>query len=225
MLSNPVRWVDALGLKIVWKKRNGASDEDAVKAKGVLETAKKRRNPHGTKGEGVVSIEIVEGSDKIVTIEVGKGGNSHESDSEEDAGNGKGCGATIEFDPNKTGPLPDGTPRDPEASLVHEIHHARRAVEGKEPSSLEDKETDAGSVENEHRRNTGLPQRKTYGVGGQGGHSDNIHRLLEAVQQRLPPAAQMTTHLAQPSQQQRPAAMEVTVHDTKTKIDDSRPEG
>jgi hypothetical protein len=163
--NSPLAWLDPFGLKIAWKKGKGCTDQDMKKAKKQLEEAKKRRNPDGTKGEGVEDIEDMDKrKDKTVTIEVGRDGNETDYDSFKDASDPKkGTDSTIRFDPTKKGKLGDGTERDPESSLVHEIHHAKRAADGKRQKTSKKREVDAGRVENQHRRNKGLPQRKRYG--------------------------------------------------------------
>jgi len=163
--TNPLFWVDPLGLDVVFKKGPGCSDEDFKKCKELYECAKNRRNPDGTKGEGVQGIEDLESrKDKTVTIECGKGGNYEKADDDAAGKDPKrGSNSTVRFDPNKKGKFSDGTERDPESSLVHELRHAKRDADGTTPGSEEGQERDAGGVENEHRRNKGIDQRKTYG--------------------------------------------------------------
>lgn len=175
-VSSPLFWIDPLGLEIIWVKRPGCSDADLKKAQDQLEEAKKRRNPDGTKGEGVRNIEDLEkDKDRKVIIEVGplppnKSNSARVHDpvragdpSIKDAKGKTGSDTTITFDPDKKGKFSDGIERDPESSLLHELTHAKQNADGKRATTEEVREVTTTGVENEHCRNKGLPQRRRYG--------------------------------------------------------------
>ena len=72
---------------------------------------------------------------------------------------------TITFNPNKTNPYSDGTPRDPESSLAHEASHAYHFSQGQlDPGpSHQAEEVKTAGEENEHRAAKGIKQRDKYG--------------------------------------------------------------
>ncbi len=90
-------------------------------------------------------------------------------------GPGPGSDATIEWNPTNVTPYADGTPRDPCASLLHEMKHALDDDKGQRnrnlyaPSPLPGSgipivEVDGCREENKYRKKVGLPQRHKYGT-------------------------------------------------------------
>lgn len=89
---------------------------------------------------------------------------------------GLGSGTNIFWDPNDRAPFPDGTPRDPCVSLIHEFQHAldmqngvgdpspHGMVPGFVPTSVPDGEVRACRAENRFRaaRTPPLPQRRSW---------------------------------------------------------------
>jgi len=92
---------------------------------------------------------------------------------------GPGSDSTVQWNPNDQNPLPDGTPRDPCVSLLHELQHAADMDKGKlntspkpgttVPANLIPRggipvcEVDACTTENELRKKKGLPPRRKCG--------------------------------------------------------------
>lgn len=81
---------------------------------------------------------------------------------------GTGTGSTVTWDPSHKAPYTDGTPRDPCASLFHELVHAADIDNGNiDPSpganGIMNAEIKACTEENKYRKANGLPQRKKYG--------------------------------------------------------------
>lgn len=84
-------------------------------------------------------------------------------------GTGAGSGTTVSWSPTNTSAYADGTPRDPCASLFHELYHASDMDKGTfdprvDPDSrIKRSEVDASRAENKYRKAVGLPQRTQYG--------------------------------------------------------------
>ena len=89
-------------------------------------------------------------------------------------GPGPGSDSTINWNPTNVNPFSDGTPRDPCASLLHEMKHALDMDRGQlnnnlfaplpQPGSgIQTCEVDACQEENKYRKKAGLPQRRQYG--------------------------------------------------------------
>jgi len=120
-------------------------------------------------------LEDLEKSDRETKIQAGNKSNSTTSASDEDGkskdagGTGKGTNSTVTWDPEYKDKYADGTPRDPCASLLHELRHALDGVTGtRDPrpdpgSKIPMNEVKACTEENRYRKDRGLPQRTQYG--------------------------------------------------------------
>lgn len=157
VLGNPLYWTDPLGLKIWWQPGRGSTPDDMDKAQRQLADARTRRNPDGSMGRGAQDIERLNQDEEggVVVVVGPNDGNVAMKISNRVA--------VISHDPNREETYDDGVKRDPESALVHEMRHAARGIYGPKPKSERESETDAGSVENEHRRNKGEEQRRKYG--------------------------------------------------------------
>ncbi len=87
---------------------------------------------------------------------------------------GSGSDSTVDWNPNNANPFADGTPRDPCASLLHELKHAQDFDKGVDDTrayaptpqpgwGIPTDEVDAAKEENRYRKKAGLPQRGQYG--------------------------------------------------------------
>lgn len=87
----------------------------------------------------------------------------------DDGGTGKGTGSTTTWGPKVVTPYTEGIARDPCASLLHELSHARDFDQGlsdtrKGPSGIPNEEVKACTNENIYRKANSLPIRKKYGT-------------------------------------------------------------
>lgn len=84
------------------------------------------------------------------------------------AQNGTGTGSTVNWDPSFTDDTGVGVPRNPCASLLHELVHACDFDKGTDDGSVGENgiikaEIKACTEENKYRKANGLPQRTKYG--------------------------------------------------------------
>jgi hypothetical protein len=100
--------------------------------------------------------------------------NPNDANSASAGGTGNGTDATVSWNPTNTGNEEAGTPRDPCASLLHELRHAFDGVNGTRdprpeppppaPDGIKHNEIEACREENLYRRaHPPLPQRRQYG--------------------------------------------------------------
>ena len=110
-----------------------------------------------------------------ITISASKDGNSEtpinlkDGQDKGEGGTGKGTGSTIRWNPDNITKYGDGTPRDPCASLYHELFHSYEDDKGISKyanfgkSGIPTVEVNACRAENEYRDAQGLPKRTKYG--------------------------------------------------------------
>ena len=168
--NNPIKYVDPTGLKIEWIQGEGTSDENFEKAKELGDEIKNSDTEAGKRWRAA------EESDKTVKIYVNDNkkndatpGNNDDLDTEEALKSILGGGdAFINFDPNTSGDLKDGAPRDVETTLAHEMAHAYLMIEGRNPITRKGRERDACAVDNQYRDSKNIDQRNLYGAGVEG---------------------------------------------------------
>ena len=166
---------------IVWGKQAGATDADLAEAQRLYALAKGCRLADGSKPQSVLSLEAAENGDKVISLMVGSQGNgagptppATRADSQNPS---IGAPGTVYFNPWKVGAYGDGTFRIPEASLVHEIHHAWEYTQGISSPTRQGREVSATSIENWHRKAMGVPQRTAYGAWPVSTHLRSLHEI------------------------------------------------